>query len=246
MEGNILITGGSGKLGKWLKRVFPRALAPARDELDIGDEAAIIQYLEKHKPDIIIHSAAITNTRICETDRQLAWNVNVIGTECLAEHAVMLGKAYFVFISTAGVFSGEEGNYDENAIPYPRNFYCFTKYVAEERIRKYDGVCIVRTNFIENKKWSHKGAFTDRYGTYLLAPDVAVAVKDIISKRPTGVIHVCGDRKVSLYEAAKKVDASVQPMTCKENMGLALPRDISLTTVRWKPYEFGFSLRELA
>jgi len=58
----LMLTGGAGMLGSSISRVALEAgiptLAPKRDELDLLDTHGIHTYLDKHKPDRIIHAAA--------------------------------------------------------------------------------------------------------------------------------------------------------------------------------------------
>jgi len=62
-----LITGGSGALGTELKKIYPNALAPTSDELDLKDREAVFNYFKKNSNiDVIIHAAALTGIRPCE------------------------------------------------------------------------------------------------------------------------------------------------------------------------------------
>jgi GDP-L-fucose synthase len=54
----ILITGGSGMLGRHLQENIPYALFPTSQELNLLDINNINEYLITHKPDIIVHAAA--------------------------------------------------------------------------------------------------------------------------------------------------------------------------------------------
>lgn len=60
----IFVTGGNGFLGRALrKRLAARGahnvLAPRSSELDLRDTAAMRKYLEQHRPELVIHGAAI-------------------------------------------------------------------------------------------------------------------------------------------------------------------------------------------
>ncbi len=55
----IMVTGGSGKLGKALLALFPNSLHPSHAELELSERATVFSYIEKHSPDIIIHAAAL-------------------------------------------------------------------------------------------------------------------------------------------------------------------------------------------
>lgn len=242
----ILITGGSGVLGRELKKVFLDALVPTRKELDITDCVQVSDYISEYKPKIIIHTAALTNVRLCEIDRPLAFKTNVLGTRNIVQTLQALSlDCYLVFISTACVFRGDVGNYDEQDLPYPKNYYSLTKHLAEFEVYRYRKVfpLIIRTNFVGRTEWKYPRAFTDRFGTYLFADDVALAVEQVIASKIYGLVHVCGDQKMSMFDLAKINTQDVQPMTMEdyeiENMFVNVPEltvDMSLTSKRIKPF----------
>jgi len=235
----VLITGGSGKLGTELVKVFPRALHPTRQELDLKMKASVDKYAGREKPDLVIHTAALTSVPFCEENRKEAYETNVTGTEhlvsaCLAHNT----KCYFVQISTACVFRGDVGNYVETDLPYPKNYYALTKLLAEFVV-KCSGLksLIVRTNFVAKEKWPYPRAFVDRYGTYLFASDVAVAIKLVVQKKLTGIVHVRGEERMSMYELAKITTPNVKPMTLAEYQGVPLTVDMALSSVRLRPFK---------
>jgi len=102
----ILITGGSGKLGKELIKRFPNTVHPSHKEMDITNPQSVNTYIAEQRPDLVIHCAAITGIRECEEKQQKAWQVNVLGTENLAKACQKLPNCYFVYVSTACVFRG--------------------------------------------------------------------------------------------------------------------------------------------
>ncbi len=53
----------------------------------------------------------------------------------------------------------------------------------------------------------------------------------------TGIVHVVGDKKISVYELAKMTTPDVQPMTINDYSGPKLTMDMSLDTERWKKYK---------
>lgn len=197
------------------------------------------------KPDITIHTAALTNVQLCEKDRQLAYDTNVLGTANLIDalSEVKSGN-YFVLISTACVFQGDKGDYTEKDVPQPKNFYGLTKQKAEDvTLRSNLMHLVARTNFVAYEPWPHAKAFIDRFGTYLFAQDVAHAIKELIAQGLTGVVHVCGTRRMSMFTLAKITTPNIQPMTLKDYDGVApLTVDMTLRSVRIKPYKLGWSL----
>ena len=127
--------------------------------------------------------------------------------------------------------------YKESSIPYPENFYALTKLVGEHEVRRLPEFLIVRTNFVSKEKWPYPKAFTDRFGTYLFADGVAKGIQDVQKEKLQGIIHIVGDKKISIYELAKITTPDVQPMTIKEYSGPKLTMDMSLDTERWKKYK---------
>jgi len=135
----ILITGGKGMLGRTLVGelgadfdVVPTDLP----EADITDENAIDKIIAQHKPDAVIHCAAMTAVDRCETERELAFRLNAYGTANVAtscnRHGVRL-----IAISTDYVFDGSsERPYDEFDRPTGGNtMYGQSKFAGEELIR---------------------------------------------------------------------------------------------------------------
>lgn len=236
----IFITGGTGKLGRELVKIFPNSLHPTHSELDITNEVAVRQFVKQNSPDVIIHTAAITSVRRCEEERELAWKVNVGGTENLVKACLEYKPdCYFVYISTACVFHGDKGDYIETDIPYPKNFYSLTKLLGEF-IVKYSGLkkwLIIRTNFVAREKWPYPKAFVDRYGTYLFADEVASAIKFVIDENLTGIVHIHGEEKMSMYELAKITTPDIEPMTLADYSGPPLTRDMSLRSIRLRPFK---------
>ena len=232
-----LITGGSGFLGTELKKFFPDSLFPSRSELDITNHEAVFDYFSKNEFDSIIHTAAMTSVRQCESEKKLSWGTNVVGTKNLVDATTEFRpNSKFIYLSTACVFDGHVGMYKESSIPYPENFYALTKLIGEQQIKNLKNYLIIRTNFVGKQKWMYPKAFTDRFGTYLFAENVASGIKEIFDDNIEGTIHIVGDKKLSMYDLAKITTASIQPMTIDEYQGPPLTMDMSLDTERWKKY----------
>lgn len=233
----LVISGGSGVLGNALAGIFPKAWRPTRREMDLLDTESIRRYLEAHRPSEVIHAAALTDLQRCEKDRDLARRVNVDGTVALLGIAREVAPdCFFLYVSTAGVFRGDTGGYDEDARPDPINEYGLSKLEGERRVLQEAGTCVVRTNFVRRGTWPHPAAFTDRFGTYLYDTGAATGIADLLVRRMTGIVHVCGDRRMSLFELARRTDPSVRPITMADRAGVPLGRDLSLVTKRWHPY----------
>ena len=232
-----LITGGSGILGTELKKFFPDSLFPSHSELDITNHEMVFDYFSKNEFDSIIHTAAMTSIRQCESEKKLSWDTNVIGTKNLVDAAIKFNPdSKFSYVSTASVFDGHVGMYKESSIPYPENFYALTKLIGEQFVKNLKNHIIIRTNFKGKQKWPYPKAFTDRFGTYLFADQVALGINDIIKENIQGVVHIVGKKKISMFELAQLTTPDIKPMTIDEYQGPPLTMDMSLDTERWKKY----------
>ena len=233
----ILITGVTGELGSQLKTLFPDSISPPHKDFDISDLASVKNIFNNNKIDTVIHSAAFTSVRGCEENKPKTMEINVQGTKNLVnELKISNPMAKFVYVSTACVFDGYSGMYNETSIPYPENFYSLTKLLGEQIVNQLDNSLIIRTNFVGRKKWPYPKAFTDRFGTYLFSDQVAQGIFDICNDDLSGIVHVVGDKKISMYELAKFTTPHIQPMVMNDYVGPRLTVDMSLDTIRWKKY----------
>lgn len=240
----ILITGGTGKLGKELVRVFPTSVHPLHEELDVTDNEAVASFVNRVDPEIVIHCAALASVSGCEENRETAWNTNVEGTKNLVTSCSRLGNGCkFVYISTACVFHGDKGDYREDDIPYPKNFYSLTKLLGEFVVENSElkKPLIIRTNFMARESWPYPKAFIDRFGTYLFADDLALAIHSVLIQGHEGILHVCGEDRLSMYELARITTPDIQPMTLAEYSGPPLTVDMSLKSIRIPPFRISRS-----
>src|SRR3989344_6054572 len=121
---NILLTGGSGKLGSVIRKsgLFSNLLAPSREELDIGNEEAVRNYIENHDLGGIIHAAALVDMATCEKNPADAIITNIVGTANLVRAVLAKNeKMRFVHISTDQLYGGGNGNYKETDPLKPHN-----------------------------------------------------------------------------------------------------------------------------
>jgi len=234
----ILITGVTGALGSELKKIFPDSITPPHIDFDICDINSVKDFFNNQKIDIVIHTAALTTVRGCEENKSDAVKINVEGTRNLVrEFKNSNPEGKFIYISTACVFDGQTGMYTENSVPYPENFYSLTKLLGEYIVNTFENSLIIRTNFIARKKWPYPKAFTDRFGTYLFANQVALGIKDVMNENLQGIIHIVGDKKISMFELAKMTTPNIESMSLTEYLGPKLTKDMSLDTKRWRKYD---------
>ena len=236
----VLMTGGNGALGKSLSKVFKNAFCPSHSQMDITNPKSVEKIILGYKPDVLIHTAAIVGVRECEDNKEKAWLTNVEGTQNIVNAMKKLDNdCYLIYMSTACVFAGEHKKfYTEEDVPAPKNYYSLTKLCGEMVARQYPNTCIIRTNFVPKKQWKYPKAFVDRHGTYLFSDNVAEAIHNVCKKMEKGIIHIVGDRRMSMYELALLCGSkNVGRMTLKEYQGPSLTIDMSLSTKRWKKYK---------
>lgn len=234
----ILITGGNGLLGQKVVELFSRSttynlLLTSKQEqsaftdetvsykqLDVSDRQEVRKVIDEIEPDVIVHTAAMTNVDKCETERNAAWRANVTAVENIA-HSAKLTGARVVHISTDYVFDGKNGPYDEFARPNPVSYYGRTK-LASENILNTVGIphTIFRTMVLYGIGYGVKMNFAlwvlrelsegrtarvvdDQIGNPTLADDLAYAIVKSIELERTGLYHVAGRDLVSRYAFAR-------------------------------------------
>ena len=136
----ILITGGKGMLGRTLQKELAGNEIVVADlpEWDITDDVGLMTKTVKAAPELVIHCAAMTKVDDCETNRDLAFKLNEIGTRNVALACKACG-ARLIAISTDYVFSGEPPKepwaWGEMDIPRPRTVYGASKFAGEQMIQ---------------------------------------------------------------------------------------------------------------
>lgn len=157
----IFVTGSAGMLGKDIYRVLasnpgyevygfdinrnPAIPAQRQTEGFLSDYDMVRTTLERIRPEIIVHCAAVVNVDECETDHQLADTVHYRVTDFLSSW--QKDTTRFIYISTDSVFDGKRGNYNEEDFPQPLNYYAASKLKGENAARKNNpSALILRTN----------------------------------------------------------------------------------------------------
>lgn len=147
----VLITGGTGLLGKHLIETAPHGwetFATFRTRqppdgwqrffvpLDVRDGAAVERLFDERRPEVVIHTASIGGVDEAERDPQGVYEVNVRGTQHVGRACARVG-ATLVLISSNAVFDGRHPPYDEEAPLCAVNRYGVQKIEAEEWIRRH-------------------------------------------------------------------------------------------------------------
>jgi dTDP-4-dehydrorhamnose reductase len=143
----ILITGAGGMLGTDLGNVLSpdfeivglerrpvTHLTVPYDICDLAQARKTREAILSHKPEVIIHTAAMTDVDYCEEHQDEALANNVAATEHVVDAANEI-DAPVIFYSTDYVFDGKKkGAYFETDTTGPLSFYGKTKLMGEEYI----------------------------------------------------------------------------------------------------------------
>lgn len=219
----ILVTGGHGSIGSYVSQIFnkSRVILTGKDSLDVSKKSQVIRYVNKYKPDLIIHLAALTDVDFCEKNRQLAIDINFKGTKHVV-YACKQKNIPLVYISTAVVFDGKNSppnGYTETDIPSPINVYGKTKLMGEKIIKDLlKKFLIVRIGWligggkkekkfirhvlqkIKNGKTIY--AVNDIFGTLVYGKDVVKFIKERLKNNELGLYHLSCSGICSRYDIA--------------------------------------------
>ena len=132
----ILITGTSGFVGSRVATALQdryELLTPSHGECDITRLEAVEEYVRLHRPEVILHLVALSNTGYCEQHPEESLRVNVQGVAHMAEVAARYG-CKLVWFSSDQVYNGnhEQGLLTEEIAVCPENHYGRHKLLAEE------------------------------------------------------------------------------------------------------------------
>jgi dTDP-4-dehydrorhamnose reductase len=223
----ILLTGASGKLGTELLKHF-EALTPSQAEMDVTDLESVQNYVKNKPIDLIVHCAAYADVVGAETNKDLCYRSNVIGTLNIAK----LGLPT-IHISSDGVFPGDQGYYLEDEYLEPTNYYNFSKCMAEMPIRMLERFVIVRMSF-RMRPFPYEYACMDKFSSAEYIDVIGKYIADMVinfDKYPTGIYHIGTDRQ-SVYDLAVQT-REVKPMSYKD-IKVKLQKDSSLNLTKWR------------
>jgi dTDP-4-dehydrorhamnose reductase len=204
----ILVTGARGMLGTDLCEILGREheiIGVDIEDFKVADRCATQEAVRRVKPEVICHLAAFTRVDDCETERELAFRTNALGTMNVAAAARQAGSM-LVYVSTDYVFDGEKGApYVETDPPRPLSFYGLTKHFGERYVSGLTlRYLIVRTswlfgpngpNFVDTMvKKAAEGTslrvVDDQTGCPTYTLDLAKGIKFGIEEGLEGVVHV--------------------------------------------------------
>lgn len=238
----IAITGLNGAIGKNLaeelnqefsiydlyhtKKYSGKAKIAQHVKFDLLSKNKVKNSLQKIKPDIIIHLAAITHIDNCEKDKingknGIVWKTNVEGTNEIAKYCVRK-NVQLIFLSTECVFDGKKLFFDEKSTKSPINWYGKTKSEAEECILSLEAKAAIIRSVVayhqnDNKETIYGKILSDLNSnkevksvydqnftpTYM--DDIVKAINSVARRNLTGIFHVVPLKTTTPYDFAKLV-----------------------------------------
>lgn len=231
----IGVTGASGMLGSALIAHLSKhykVFATSRkhgienksinwDCFDLTNLALLHKWLDKVKPDVVIHCAAIVNIDSCEENSNLAIQLHYKTTKMMADY-LSHNNGRLIYISTDSLFDGEKQSaYRESDLTAPLNVYARTKLMGEEPVKLMKHGLVLRTNIVgwtqDGKasffEWMLKSLinneplnlFYDVVFSPLSVYDLSFIVEKIINKPMFGLYHCAGSDSISKYDFGKKM-----------------------------------------
>jgi len=181
--------------------------------------------MQTQRPDIVIHTAAMTNVDQCELEKEACWQLNVDAVEYLIAACEQI-DAFLVHLSTDFIFDGEAGPYDEKAVANPISYYGESKLAAEQLLEASSiDWAIARTVLVYGiahdmsrsniilwvKKSLEEGkaikVVDDQLRSPTLAEDLAMGCYLIAQKRAKGIFNISGKDLLTPYDMAIKTAA---------------------------------------
>jgi len=237
----VLVTGSNGLLGQKLLdyyKQFPEieliATAKGADRypfpgfytycsLDITNEAEVIAVFNSTKPEVVIHTAAMTNVDACELDQVNCDVLNVQAVEYIVNACNHI-NAHLVHLSTDFIFDGTHGPLAEEEIPKPLSYYGLSKYKAEQLVQAHSNSWAIlrtvlvygvvkdmsRSNIVlwaKNALESGKSiqVVADQFRTPTLAEDLAQGCALAASQKASGIFHISGMNFMSVFDLVIQV-----------------------------------------
>lgn len=243
---NILVTGANGQLGNELRTIAHNSSdnyiftdingsEPDTVPLDITDQNAVRDIVNRKKIDIIVNCAAYTNVNKAEENKELAEKLNGKAPRTLAS-AIKLANGLLIHISTDYVFGKEPYNRPcrEDQQGTPTGVYGLTKLHGEQKVRSTNcKYVILRTSWLYSEYGnnfcktilqkaeteSQINVVFDQVGTPTYALDLAIAIFSIINdykkeydaKHPeaeyskSGIYHFSNEGVCSWYDFARMI-----------------------------------------
>lgn len=226
----IYIAGCGGMLGEAFYKQFKNDYELKCTDKDLNEEwLSFLDFRDfdeykkdvfEFKPDYLFHLGAYTDLEYCEENADDTYVTNTLSVE----NAVYIANELnipLLYISTAGIYDGKKGSYDDWDLPKPLGVYARSKYMGErfviENAKRY---LVCRAGWMmgagpkKDKKFIQKimkqikerkkelFIVNDKDGTPTYTHDFAKNVKLLLEKEVWGLYNmVCGGQTSRLKVA---------------------------------------------
>ena len=230
----LLVLGGSGLIGNALlknsKNEFDILTTFYKNHISIknvrsfqysfpNDLNNLRELLEKEKPDVLVNTMGYSNIDFCELNKSDTEMLHVEVTEKICKICENIGTKQ-IFLSSDYVFDGEKGNYSEDDVPNPVNYYGLSKLKAEQLILKNPINTVIRTSVIYD--WDYRARFfnsviknlqnnqevnatTDVYNSVTFLDNLVESIFKVITLNQNGIFHVVDSACVNRFEFAEMI-----------------------------------------
>ena len=228
----ILISGGSGNLASEIVKANKehKILSLSKKELNVCSKNKILSWLKKFKPDVFIHTAALTRPMVKHINHpNTSIETNIIGTSNVVLACIEL-NIKVIYISTDYVYSCTDGNYSEEDALLPVNEYAWSKLGGECAVKLYKNSLILRMALCQ-QPFPHPKALVEIKKSYLYMDEAAKIILKLLDQK--GIINVGGET-MSPFEFARKDNPNVKKITLDEVGDVKMGKDASMNVNKMK------------
>lgn len=238
----VVVCGSGGMLAADVSAIFSQRghqVTNLRiEDLDITKLEAVRLKLKALQPDLVFNAAGYTKVDECESDPDLAYQVNCLGARNLAIIADELDAA-IVHISTDYVFGGKGSKpYREYDSVNPRSIYGKSKLDGELMVRHhcrrhyivrtawlfgYQGNYFVRTMLRSAQEQEVLKVVNDQMGSPTYTRDLAEAIAELVENPTYGTYHLTNSGSCTWFTFTQEIlelaginNVKVEPITTEQ------------------------------
>lgn len=202
----ILMTGGTGLLGREILKLDAGIIALPRSELDITDRASISRALDRYRPATLLHLAAKTKPPEHEKDPGPGIEINIIGTAYLAAECLRR-RIRLVYTSSDYLYTGS-GPHGENDPLLPPSKFIWSKLGGEAAVALLPNSLILRLSF-GPVPYPWEKVYAGQYTSKLYVDEIAPIVLAAARSGATGIMNIGGPRS-SLEDYARRTRPGIE------------------------------------
>lgn len=263
----LLVTGASGFLGSRIVSYYQdtcEVVGITHADCELTNLYEVLALVEKHRPDVIIHCAAVAETGRCQQDPEGSYKINVSAVGHLAMACEEYG-ARLVLCSSDQVYCAAAATapHKENELVFPSNVYGQQKLAAERLCMAFspDAVCLrltwmydgeiapgERDNFLTlyEKRLAEREALCYPVFDHRGLTNVWEVVRNLEAawQLPGGIYNFGSEADGSVCEIVARLAAAEQPprqVTPDLTAFADTPRDLRMDTTKIQAYGITFS-----